>query len=152
MKPVGRHATGALLAMLLAALAWPSAHAGGKKLPGGSMANAVLQKDLVEQIAMLEMIFGEGCKKFRVVDTEVVEPPATLNVDRWVERWTVDRCGTKVYYRMQLTPSKGGGTDFGVSLMEDSETQPEPALPDDEKPAEEIVPPEAAPPSVMQHS
>jgi len=124
--------TGLLVALLILGLPplilVHDAYAGGKKLPGSSLANAVLQRDVAQQIAMLEMIFGEGCKKSKIIDTEVIEPPATLNVDPWVERWTVDRCGTRVHYRVELTPSKGGGTDFGVSMIDEADDggRPEP--------------------------
>jgi hypothetical protein len=69
---------------------------------------------------MSEEIYSDGCKNPTIVNTDVVESPARLNVDRWVERWTVDRCGTPIYYRVELTPSKGGGTDYDVSMIEDT--------------------------------
>jgi hypothetical protein len=93
-----------------------------ERLPGASLASSVLQSDVARNIDLLESIVGAGCKSARVVNTEIMEPPARINVDPWVERWTVDRCGASVHYRVELNPSKHGGTDFAVRLMEDSKS------------------------------
>ena len=113
-----------------------AACADAEKFPGTSLASALLQSDVARNIDLLESAFGAGCKSARVVNTEVIETPARINVDPWVERWTVDRCGVNVHYRVELTPSKRGGTDFAVSLMEDgkADVQQQPAQ--EEKPAE----------------
>jgi len=106
-----------------------AACADAEKLPGASLADPVLQSDVAQNIHRLESVFGAGCRSARVINTEVIEPPARINVDPWVERWTVDRCGASVHYRVELNPSKHGGTDFGVSPMEDSkpDVQQQPA-------------------------
>jgi len=111
----------ALTALVLAVSPVPDASAGGKKVPGTSIVDSVLQRDIAQQVAMLEMMFGADCKDARIINAEVTEPPAVVNVDKWVERWTVDRCGKLVYYRVVLTPGKRGGTDYKVSLLEDAE-------------------------------
>jgi hypothetical protein len=82
------------------------------------------------------MIGDAGCKEARIVNTEVIEPPARPNVDPWVEQWTVDRCGTEVHYRVGLTPSKRGGTDLEVNLMNGSKVDVQPLPAQEEKPAE----------------
>jgi hypothetical protein len=137
-----------LLVGIPAAISLQDAFAGGGKLPGSSIADARLQQDVAQQVAMLEMIFGKGCNKSRIVNTEIIEPPARVNVDPWVERWTADRCGTKVYYQVKLVPSKGGGTDYGVSLMEDPAGDAQPEAGRADKPVGEEVPVEATPPKV----
>ena len=116
----------------------------GKKLPGFSLADAKLQRDVTGNIQAMETILGGGCRKSMVVDTEIVESPARLNVDRWVEHWTVDRCGTQVRYRVELTPSPKGGTDFGVSILEDEGRGEQPVPAETEALPKEV--PQGAPP------
>ena len=126
----------------------PDAEA-AKKLPGASKADARLQRDVMGHIAFMESLFGGGCKKAQVVDTAVAELPAKQGVDSWVEHWTVDRCGTQVRYRVQLTPSPKGGTDFAVRILED-EKQSEQSTPADPEalPREALqeTPPQETPP------
>jgi hypothetical protein len=129
-------AVAAVLISLITLIPSHAARADAEKLPGVSLASAVLQSDVARNIDLLESVFGAGCKSARVVNTEVMEPPKRINVDPWVERWTVDRCGASVHYRVELKPSKHGGTDFGVSLMEDSTSDVPQQPAQEEKPAE----------------
>ena len=41
---------------------------------------------------------------------------STEVVEARVERWTVDRCGKLVKYRVRFTSNSKGGTDFDVQL------------------------------------
>lgn len=136
MKRTHVAAGAALIITFIASIPFHAAWAESEKFPGSSLASPILQSDVAQKIDLLESVFGAGCKSARVVDTEVIEPPARINVNPWVERWTVDRCGTRVHYRVELNPSKHGGTDFGVSLMEDSESGAQQQPSQAEKPAE----------------
>jgi len=129
-------AVAALVTTLVMLIPPDAACADAEKFPGISLASALLQSDVAQNIDLLESVFGAGCKSARVVNTDVMEPPARINVDPWVERWTVDRCGASVHYRVELNPSKRGGTDFVVSLIEDSKSDVQPQPAQAEKPAE----------------
>lgn len=61
--------------------------------------------------------------------TSIASPQPQGSMDPWVERWTVDRCGVSVYYRVELRPNKSGGKDFGVSQFDDTlpDMKPPPA-------------------------
>lgn len=114
-----------ILGLLL--LQSPTSTGAENGLPGASIADAKLKKDVLGIVQIQEMVFGAGCQSWRIVDTEVTTPPAQRNIDPWVERWTVDRCGTTVRYRIAFTPSPHGGTRFGVGLIKDEEQIPPPA-------------------------
>jgi hypothetical protein len=86
------------------------------KLPGQSGANSILQRDASQMVMLLESVEDNTCKQSKIINTEIVDYPKNPGKDPWTERWTVDRCGKLVYYRVVFTPSPGGGTDFGVNL------------------------------------
>jgi len=86
-----------------------------KKLPGQSIADAQLQRDTMGNVAILEYVADNTCKQRKVVDTEVIDYPANSNKDSWTERWTLDRCGNTVKYKVTFTPDPKGGTSFNVS-------------------------------------
>ena len=87
---------------------------GGEKLPGQSLASIQLQMDTHNLIRLREVISDNTCNQRKVINTEVVESPRSVGVDPWTERWTVDRCGKLIYYRIGFTPNPKGGTDFNV--------------------------------------
>jgi hypothetical protein len=88
------------------------------QLPGNTMADQVLQRDAAQFVMLLESAEQSRCAQRKIINTEVKEPPADAGKDTWVERWTVDRCGSLVYYKVTFTPSPGGGTDVAVTLWE----------------------------------
>lgn len=89
------------------------------------MADATLQRDVLNYIVnIFEMIADTPCQDRRIANTEVTEPPhdlqwagETLVYGVWAERWSVDRCGTTVPYRVEYVyDAATGGTAFGVGL------------------------------------
>lgn len=82
-------------------------------MPGQTLCDPTLQQDVLWYVMLYEEVLGGGCPNPKVVDTQVVEPPVE---GRWVERWTVDRCGTLIHYRIELAASPSGGTSFAVGL------------------------------------
>lgn len=84
------------------------------KLPGTSGANYILQRDASQFVMILEAAGDNTCKQSKIVNTEITEQPNNPGKDPWTEKWTVDRCGKLVYYRIKFTPSPKGGTDFTV--------------------------------------
>lgn len=89
-------------------------------LPGVSGADKRLQYDISQMIWLLEAVNNGECENPKIVYTEIVESPTTPGRDKWSEKWTVDRCGERVYYSIGLTPTpEQGGTDFSVNFIED---------------------------------
>jgi len=86
------------------------------KLPGQSGASYLLQRDASQFVMLLESSADNTCKQSKIVNTEIIDYPKNPGKDPWTERWTVDRCGSLVYYKVKFTPSSGGGTDFSVSV------------------------------------
>ena len=123
MKRTCGAAVAALVITFIALIPSHAVSADAEGFPGTSLASPLLQSDVARNIDMLESVFGAGCKSSRVINTELIEPPARANVDAWSERWTVDRCGASVHYLVELKPGKHGGTDFGVSLMEGAKSE-----------------------------
>jgi hypothetical protein len=116
----------ALVITFIALIPSHAVSADAEGFPGTSLASPLLQSDVARNIDLLESVFGAGCKSSRVINTELIEPPAR-----------VDRCGASVYYRVELKPGKHGGTEFGVSLMEGAKS-------DAQQPAQAEKPAEAA--------
>ena len=89
-------------------------------VPGDSLADRTLQRDTFAFLAQRDL-FEAGpearCRTRKVVATEVLEPVAGGEVEgerpiagRWMERWTLDRCGQAVPYVVQFTTSRKGTT------------------------------------------
>jgi hypothetical protein len=81
-------------------------------VPGETLTSGALQREVKARVLSLAAGAGRECKRYTVTDTEVLE----LHPDGKVstERWTVDRCGEPVHYRVNLPPSRGGSS-FVVS-------------------------------------
>ncbi len=96
------------------------------RLPGETLTLSLLQRDALNTIMMLDRAFFDDiCHHRKVVNTEVIEPPKDVRVEggrplqgNWAERWTLDRCGTLVSYRIEFTFDGKGGTYFTTSLAE----------------------------------
>lgn len=67
-----------------------------------------VRQDAAQMVLMMDGPRDKNCTERKVVKTEVVEAR--------VERWTVDRCGKLVKYRVRFTSNSKGGTDFDVQL------------------------------------
>jgi hypothetical protein len=85
------------------------------ELPGNSRASPGVQRDVLQMILILDGASGVNCDRHIVLKTEVVK---TAIADDYtaIERWTIDRCGTIVPYRVTFRPGATGGTDFSVHL------------------------------------
>jgi hypothetical protein len=53
------------------------------------------------------------CTEHRVLNTELLE--LNRETRAVVERWTVDRCGRTVRYRVTFTPAPQGGANVGIA-------------------------------------
>ncbi|HEY4527704.1 MAG TPA: hypothetical protein VJL09_01535 [Candidatus Paceibacterota bacterium] len=96
-----------------------------KTLPG-TMADYLLQEEVVRQLIMGDTVADPSCNRFRrVVRTEVTElprgqffPDGRLRSGGWDERWTLERCGAEIPYLVKFIADGKGGTfiKFSVSL------------------------------------
>ena len=86
----------------------------GERTPvgGESVATPPLQQDVMTTIVMLDSAKAPDCANHKILDTELIE--RSRRPRQYVERWTVDRCGQAVRYRVTFTPNPRGGTDFSV--------------------------------------
>ena len=94
-------------------------------LPGQTLvSDLTLQKDVTADLFTAEKALAAGCKKSRVVDTRITRPPKTLAQERgtglavaqWTERWTIDRCGKKVFYTIHFDARGSAGTMFKIEV------------------------------------
>jgi hypothetical protein len=73
-----------------------------------------LRDDVKQMLMMVDGVRDRGCTERKVVNAEVLE--ARRDGTPAVERWTLDRCGKAVRYRVRYTPNPKGGDDFDVQL------------------------------------
>jgi hypothetical protein len=88
--------------------------AGEASAQGGTSASPVLQRDVTQLVMVADMAMDRECTQRKVVNAEIVE--ASPDGKSGVERWTVERCGKLVSYRITFSPSPRGGTDFSVQF------------------------------------
>jgi hypothetical protein len=109
--------------VILILLAVTCVHAFGAPLPGQTLvSDGTLQKDVTSDLFTAEKALAGSCKKSRVVDTRITRRPKSLAqergtglaVARWTERWTIDRCGTKVFYTIHFDMRGSAGTIFNI--------------------------------------
>lgn len=85
-------------------------------LPGTTNTDPLLQRDALQGAAAFAGSLGpKECDKRVVADTRVVS--AIERGKPWTERWVYDLCGTRVEVEMTFTPSEGGGTTWGATLV-----------------------------------
>ena len=92
-------------------------------MPGQTLGHPILQRDTWSLMQAIDSAEDTKCKDRKVVNTEVTEKPRDVRFERermlqgwWEERWTVDRCGKLVPYRVRYTADGKGGTYFTVGL------------------------------------
>lgn len=82
-------------------------------LPGASLADRNLQADTLSCVSVLEGLETSGCRDRYVVDTKVQE--RALLPMSWTERWTVNRCGKNVVYKIFYVVLEGSTKYIEVS-------------------------------------
>lgn len=90
-------------------------------VPGQTRASPALQKDVLISLLLRDRLIAPNCRHRRVVNTKVLE---TRDSNRGVERWTLKRCGKRVFYRVEYQSSPGGGTDYTVTLETNAVSKP----------------------------
>jgi len=83
-------------------------------VPGKTVASPLLQRSILELIFGLDGGADKHCNQRKIVNTEILIAPASANSFTAVERWTLDRCGKPIPYKVTMSPSPRGGTDFTV--------------------------------------
>jgi hypothetical protein len=89
-------------------------------VPGDTIADPILQRDTLAFLAQRDL-WEAGpearCRTRKIVATEVLIPLAGDEVEnarpvagRWVERWTLDRCGASVDYVIRFNTTRKGTT------------------------------------------
>ena len=89
-------------------------------VPGDTIADPVLQRDTLAFLAQKDL-WDAGpearCRTRKIVATEVLTPLDGGEVEgsrpvagRWVERWTLDRCGASVDYVIRFNTTRKGTT------------------------------------------
>lgn len=89
-------------------------------VPGDTIADRTLQRDtlaFLTQRDLAEAGLEARCRIRKVVGTAVLEPLEGSQVEgdrpiagRWVERWTLDRCGASVGYVIRFNTTRTGTT------------------------------------------
>jgi len=80
----------------------------------GTEGSPVLKRDVTEMVMRMDAAKDKECTQRKIMKTELVEVGVAPRLG--IERWTVDRCGKFVIYRITLTPDPKGGTQFMVEL------------------------------------
>ena len=90
------------------------------RVPGDTIADRILQRDtlaFLTQRDLAEAGLEARCRIRKVVATTVLEPLEGSQVEgdrpiagRWVERWTLDRCGASVGYVIRFNTTRTGTT------------------------------------------
>jgi hypothetical protein len=88
------------------------------RVPGDTIADHILQRDtlaFLTQRDLAEAGLEARCRIRKVVGTTVLEPLEGSQVEgdrpiagRWVERWTLDRCGASVGYVIRFNTTRTG--------------------------------------------
>ena len=96
------------------------------KLPGHSLSSPLLQRDTLSYLLVTDKIAARTtqakCQDRTVVNTEVIEQPQDVRLEgkrllqgRWAERWTLNRCGTLILYRVAYTADEKAGISYDVT-------------------------------------
>jgi hypothetical protein len=102
------------------------AGAAAGKFPGHSLSSPMLQRDTLSQLIVTDKIAAGAaqvkCQDRTVVNTEVIEQPQDVRREgkrllqgRWTERWTLDRCGSLVLYRVAYSADGKSGISYEVT-------------------------------------
>lgn len=84
-------------------------------ITAGNAADSLrLREDVTQTLMMMDGVRDRNCTERKVVNAEVLE--SRRDGTAAVERWTLDRCGKAVRYRVRYTPNPKGGDDFDVQL------------------------------------
>ena len=116
-RPTARHSAACLLLGICLVSSLPLSAAAASPDPLA----ASLASDLVQSRAQISIFRHDdrrdlGCQNRRFVGAEVVNRPRVvnqaLNERKWLERWSLDRCGQQIAYHVYFTVVGEGGAYF----------------------------------------
>ena len=116
-RPTARHTTACLLLGICLVSSLPQSAGASSNDPLA----ASLASDLVRNRAQISIFRHDdrrdlGCENRRFVSAEVVNRPRvvnqTLGERKWIEKWSLDRCGRKIAYHVYFTVVGEGGAYF----------------------------------------
>jgi hypothetical protein len=80
----------------------------------GNAAESKVRDDIMATVMIMDGPRDRSCTERKITKTDMIE--ARPDGTPVVERWTLDRCGKLVKYRVRFTPNSKGGTDFDVQI------------------------------------
>jgi hypothetical protein len=80
----------------------------------GAAESPQLREEVRQMLMMMDGLRDRTCAERKVANTEVLE--ARPDGAPSVERWTLDRCGELIPYRVRFFSNSKGGTDFDAQL------------------------------------
>jgi hypothetical protein len=81
----------------------------------GTLADDVLQKDVLDMIMLFEKVYTPACTTQKVTGKVITE---TMSAEgTWAEKWTLDRCGESVTYDINYWSDEKKGVWFKVSQV-----------------------------------
>jgi len=96
------------------------------RLPGQTLVNnaPALRRDALRAVSTYEMALSPYQGALPVIDTQIVEAPGRIGIERatdkvdtmWVERWVIKRDGTNFAYRVMFDARGSQGTDITVGF------------------------------------
>jgi hypothetical protein len=86
----------------------------------------MLQRDTLSYLIVTDKIASGAaqakCQDRTVVNTEVIEQPRDVRLEgkrllqgRWTERWTLNRCGSLIPYRVAYVANEKTGISYDVT-------------------------------------
>lgn len=81
-------------------------------VPGETRASVPLQRDLLGLLLLVDSEADKRCFQHQVVNTELSREDAAPV--KWVEMWTLLRCGKRVRFRIAFSPAAKGGMLFSI--------------------------------------
>ena len=85
----------------------------GTPVPGQTGASRALQRNVLRWMVFMDTAKDDSCSNHRVLNTELLD--SNRETGSVVERWTLDRCGTRVNYRVTFRGFGAElGRDFGI--------------------------------------
>lgn len=94
---------------------------------------ASLASDLIQNRAQISLFRHDdqmdlSCTDKRIVSSKVVSQPRVvnqkLNERKWIERWSLDRCGQEVQYHVYFTVVGDGGAFFSFKEVGEEDVIP----------------------------
>jgi Putative peptidoglycan binding domain len=122
----GRRSVRLLLGVLLAASLPPSAGAANSGPLSASLASNLVQSRAQVSIFRHDDQMDVACQDRRFVNAKVVNQPRVvdqaLNERKWIELWSLKRCGRDIQYHVYFTEVGDGGAFFSFREVEANPT------------------------------